>query len=133
MLQAHVFATLVDWVVVELDALGTDALPALRTFAQRIFDGGDQEIFQTSAIRAEMNAKVSERVWQVVVAALPRPGEQRCLSLLFSTFISLVRDTKVHRPLSFLIVSFLTDVGSAQLRGCGTADSFRTDGAARAL
>lgn len=75
-------ATAVDCFLVQLDALGADALQGLRALTQHAVNGNSLNIYQGSAFRARINTEAKEKGYRAVVAAMAFTDEQRCPSSL---------------------------------------------------
>lgn len=78
------FATFLDWFFGKLDALGADALKALRALAQHNVSGSHPELYQSLANKSRINTEPNGSVFQVFAGAMARPDEKRRPSSLHS-------------------------------------------------
>lgn len=100
------FTAFLDWVTGRVKTLGAAAPQCVTHMIQLVVSGSDPDLHEASAFRYNLNKKSNGRIFQVVVAAVARPGNQRGQSLLQSTLDSLVEIFNLFCPFIPLILFF---------------------------
>lgn len=125
------FATFVEWVSVKTEALRENAPSSLKALIRLLVTGSDPDLYNASAVKLKLNTKSNGRMFRVVVAAMPRPDENRRPTPVRRMLTSLVDDPEILCPFSSFISPFFTDTGCTRSKGRVVVDNFSTSVATR--
>lgn len=92
------FTTCVDWVIAKVQNVGAFAPPSVTEVVQLMIPGNNPDLHQASSVREKLSAESNGRILKLVVAAVPRPIEQRRQNSLQGVLMSLLKVSNMIVP-----------------------------------